>query len=100
MYIVIVLRLWDSGRRKQLEKLRINSWFLLHDNASAHRSVLVEVFLTKNNVTKLEQLSHSPELAPGDFYLFCRLKSALKGRRFCDATDIIKNAKEELKKLS
>jgi len=29
-----------------------------------------------------------------------RLKSAMKGRRFCDATDIIKNATEELKSLS
>jgi len=39
-------------------------------------------------------------LAPADFYLLPRLKSALKGRRFCDATDIIKNATEELKRLS
>jgi hypothetical protein len=28
------------------------------------------------------------------------MKSALKGRRFCDATDIIKDATEELKRLS
>jgi hypothetical protein len=28
------------------------------------------------------------------------MKSALKGRRFCDATDIIKNATEELKMVS
>jgi len=28
------------------------------------------------------------------------MKSALKGRRFCDATDIIKNATDELKRLS
>jgi len=100
MYIVILRRLWDSGTRKRLEKLRTNSWFLLHDNAPAHRSVLIEVFLTKNNVTTLEQLPHSPELAPGNFYLLYRLKLALKGRRFCDATDIIKNAKEQLKSLS
>jgi len=34
---------------------------------------------------------------PADFYLFPRMKSAWKGRHFCDATDIIKNAMEELK---
>jgi hypothetical protein len=28
------------------------------------------------------------------------MKSAVKGRRFCDATDVIKNAKVELKRLS
>jgi hypothetical protein len=32
-------------------------------------------------------------------HLFPRLKSALKGRRFCDANDIIENATEELKRL-
>jgi hypothetical protein len=37
-------------------------------------------------------------MAPGDFHLFPRLKSALKGRGFCDATDIIMNAKKELKR--
>jgi hypothetical protein len=34
------------------------------------------------------------------FYVFPRLKSALKEWSFCDATDIIKNATEELKRLS
>jgi hypothetical protein len=51
-------------------------------------------------VTKLEHPPYSPDLAATDFYLFCRLKSALKGRRYCDATDIIRNAKKELKRLS
>jgi hypothetical protein len=88
------------GQKETTRKIENHSWFLLHDNAPAHRSVLVEVFLTKNNVTTLEQFPHSPELASGNFYLFYRLKLALKGRRFCDATDIIKNAKEQLKKLS
>jgi hypothetical protein len=32
-----------------------NSWFLLHNNAPAHRSVLVKDFLAKNNVTVMEQ---------------------------------------------
>jgi hypothetical protein len=99
MYTDILRRLWDSVRRKRPEKLRTNSRFLLHDNVPAHRSVLVKVFLTKNNVTTLEQLPQSPELAPADFYLLYRLKLALRVRRFCDATDIIKNAKEDLKRL-
>jgi len=41
----------------------------------------------------LEHPPYSPDLAAADFYL-------LKGRRFCNATDIIKNATEELKRLS
>ena len=41
-----------------------------------------------------------PDVAPADFYLLPRLKSTLQGRRFCDAIDIIRNATEELKRLS
>jgi hypothetical protein len=36
---------------------------------------------------------------PDDFLPFLRLKSAPKGGQFCDATDIVKNATEELKRL-
>jgi histone-lysine N-methyltransferase SETMAR len=74
--------------------------FFLHENAPAHRSLLVEDFYAKNNVTTLEHPPYSPDLDPVDFYLFRRLKSALKRQRFCDATDIIKNATDELKRLS
>jgi len=35
---------------------------------------------------------YSPGLATANFYLFPQLKSAMKGRHFCDANDIIKNA--------
>ena len=51
MYIDILRRLRDAVRRKRPEKWRTDSWFLLHDNASAHRSVLVKDFLAKNSVT-------------------------------------------------
>ena len=39
-----------------------NGWFLFHDNALAHQSVLVKDFLAKNNVTALE---HPPLSWPG-----------------------------------
>jgi hypothetical protein len=44
--------------------------------------------------------SYSTDLPAAEFYLFHSLKSALKGCRFCDAADIIKNATEELKRPS
>jgi len=47
----------DAVRRKRSKKRRSNSWFLLHDNAPAHRSVLVEDFLAKINVTTLQLIS-------------------------------------------
>jgi hypothetical protein len=44
--------------------------------------------------------THSPNVAPADFHLLPRLKSALKGRSFCGTTDTTQNATEELKRLS
>ena len=76
-----------------------NRQFLCHDNAPAHRSVVVSNFLAKNNVTTLEYPSYFPDIVPTDFYPFSPLKSALEGRRSCDA-DNIKNATKELKRLS
>ena len=80
MFIDILRCLRKAVRRKFLEKLRTNSWFFLYDNAPAHRSVLVK---------------HPPyfsDLVATDFHLLSPLKSALKGRRFYNAADIIKNA--------
>jgi hypothetical protein len=59
---------------------------------------LVKGFLAKNNVPSLEHIPYSPHLAPADFYLVPPLKSALEGWH-CDATDIIKDVREELKRL-
>ena len=62
MYIDIHRRLWDTVRRKRPEKWRSSSWFLLHDNAPAHRSVLVKDFLTRNTVTTMEHPLIFPDL--------------------------------------
>jgi hypothetical protein len=61
---------------------------------------IFDTILAKNNVTHSTASSQvSPDLPLADIYLFPRLKSALKERRSCDATDIIKNATDELKKV-
>ena len=57
-------------------------------------------FLSKEQCDNTGASPYSADLAPDDFYPFHRLKLALKGRRFCDVTDIIKNATEELERLS
>jgi hypothetical protein len=61
---------------------------------------LFKDFLAKRNVTTMLHPPQSPDLATAGFYLFTQLKTALKARGFCDATDVIKNATEELKSLS
>jgi transposase len=75
MHMDILRRLRDAVRKKRPEKWRTNSLFLLHDNAPAHRSVLVRVFLEKNNVITLEHPPYAHDLVSADFYLFLQLKS-------------------------
>jgi hypothetical protein len=69
MYICILRRVRVAVRRQRLEKWRPNSWFLLHDNAPAHRSVLVKYFVAKSIVTTLEHPTYSPDLAAAGFNL-------------------------------
>ena len=55
---------------------------LIHDNASAHKSQLVQDFLDKEKVVQLPHPPYSPDLSPCDFFLFPRLKKMLAGRRY------------------
>jgi hypothetical protein len=54
----------------------------------------IQEFLAKNSITKMD---HPPDLAPCDFWLFPKLKNALKGQRFADLSDIQRNAKTLLR---
>jgi hypothetical protein len=51
-------------------------------------------------VKTLEHSPFSPDLLPPDFLRFPQIKPKLKEQRFCVATNIIKNATEEPKRLS
>jgi hypothetical protein len=100
MYVDILSRLMDAVRKKRPQKWRTKIWFLRHYNVPTHGSVSIKDFLVKNKVTTQEHPPCSPDLATADVYLFARVKSALKGRRICDATDVIQKTTEELKRLS
>jgi hypothetical protein len=99
MHTNILRSLREAVKKKRPEKWRTNSLFILHNNAPAHRSVLIKNFFVKSNVIALEHPTYSPDLPTHDFYLFLLPKSTLNGRHFCGATDIIKNATEELKRF-
>jgi hypothetical protein len=73
---------WGRSEGNVPPKWATNNLFLLHDNAPTHRLPFVKDFLAKNSVTTLEHPPYSLDLPPVDFYLFPRLKSALKGWRF------------------
>jgi len=74
MYSDILRRLWDAVRMKCPNKESTNSWSVLHENAPAHRPVLVKDLLSKCNVATLEHTPYFPDLAAVNFYLFRRMK--------------------------
>lgn len=91
-------RLRDDVRRKRPEKWR-NGFLLHHDNAPCHTSLLIRQFLADKNIPVCPQPPYSPDVAPSDFWLFPKLKTTLKGRRFDTIPDIERATKEQLKIL-
>jgi hypothetical protein len=76
-----------------------NNWILHHDNAPALKMLSVEQFLTQKSVTEMEYPLWSPDLDLNNFWLFPKMKSALKGPRFQDIEDIRKNVMTALKAI-
>jgi len=61
---------------------------LHHDNTPVHSTALVPAFLAKHHIIPVYQPLYSTDLAPCDFWLFPKLNSPLKGRRFVNVTVI------------
>lgn len=87
-YLEVLKRLLLRIRRVRPQKYQTGKWMLLHDNAPSHTSIMVQQYLTQHGVTVLQHPPYSPDLAPADYFLFPRLKQALKGSRFADIDEI------------
>ena len=70
-----------------------------HDNAPAHSAHVIHAFLAKNSMSLVRQAPYSPDLARYDFWLFPKLKTILKGRRFQSREDIMKKSTEKLESV-
>jgi hypothetical protein len=81
-YIEVLHRLRDALKRKWPRLRASGDWQLHHYNAPAHSAALMQAFLAKLHITHVCQHLCSPGLAPCDFWLFPKLKSLLKQRRF------------------
>jgi len=72
------------------------NWILHHDNAPAHAAFSVTQFLTSKGITVMPQPPYPPDLAPCDFLLFQKAKSAMKGRHFESTEDIQRSITQAL----
>jgi hypothetical protein len=87
-YITVLQRLRDAVRRKLPHKWSSGTWLLHHDIAPCHAGLSVREFLAKHSIPMVPHPSYSPDLASCDFFLFPRLNSILKGKRFQDIAGI------------
>ena len=55
-------------------------------NAPAHSTALVQAFIAKYRIIEVCQHLYSPDLVPCNFWVFPKLKSPLKVRRFVNGT--------------
>jgi len=76
------------------------TWMLHHDNAPAHASLLIRSYLAKHQTSFAPHPPYSPDLAPADFFLFPKLKTTLKGRRFQTIEEFQENAIRELRAIT
>jgi hypothetical protein len=78
-YLEVLKHLSENVKRKRPQLWRNSSWFLHHDSAPAHVSLLICDFLANTTTTVLPQPPYTTDLALADFFLFPKLKSTLKG---------------------
>ena len=72
------------------------NWQLHHKNAPAYASHLVQSFFGKTSNHLVTHHPYSPDLVHCNFWLFPKLKSPLKGKRFQIINEIKKNVKGQL----
>ena len=85
---------WDDPEGHSYGQLVISSFITtMHP---AHASHLMQSFLVKHQITQVTQPHFSPDLAPCNFWLFPKLKSPLKGKRFQIINEIQENTTGEL----
>ena len=83
----------SSCRRFGTKKSVRNHHFWLRNNPDKRSSGQ----LAKNSITNMDHPSYLPDFAPCDFWLFQKLKNALKVQRFADLSDIQRNVKTSLR---
>jgi len=91
----ILARLRDAVHRKRPELWENQTLVLHHDNAPVDASLLI-----RNRTSVVLHPPYSPDLAPADFFLFPKLKTTLKGRRFQTIEEIQENAMRELRAIT
>ncbi|GFW86898.1 histone-lysine N-methyltransferase SETMAR [Trichonephila clavipes] len=90
------LKRWVNRVRPEISA----NWQLHRDNVPSHTCFVVAEHLTKNGIVTIPQPPYSPDLAPVDFFLFSKVKIALKGRHHETLDDVKRACTHTLKDVS
>ena len=86
-YYLHVHQLRDAIWWKQTQGWATGDWQFHHNNTPTHASHSTQSFLKKHQITQVTRTPYNLELVPCDFWLFPKLKSPLKGKRFHTIND-------------
>jgi hypothetical protein len=87
-HVEVLKRLIDFLRCKHGELWGNHTLIHHHNNAPAYSLLRVLQFLAGKVISAKDHPPYSSDLAPADFWLFPKLKSLLKGKRFSNVEDI------------
>ena len=87
------------GLRKQKPGRALCRQFILHDNASSHKTLAVRNAFAAAGLKVLDHPAYSPDLAICDFWLFALLKKKLAGRNFTTRPELARAVNQELKNI-
>jgi hypothetical protein len=98
------LLFWNTGKVTwscSSEKTWTLAWCsdLANDNALAHDALVVREFSAKKSIMKLDHPPYSPNLALCNFWLFPKLRTALKGHKFSHTADMQGHATKILQSI-
>ena len=78
-YIIEALTTFLKVFKKKRPEMSRGEWFFHWDNAPVHKALKVRDFLVTKDIKMIEHPPYSPDLAPADYFLFPKVKSALAG---------------------
>jgi histone-lysine N-methyltransferase SETMAR len=86
-------------KKNKPASLRTSRLYLLHDNASSHKTKEVNDYLATQKIKVLPHPPYSPDLAPCDFWLFPLLTQCMAERKFSRCQDLAKEVNSQLRRV-
>ena len=100
LYQEVLASLRDAVCKKRPGLWGNQTWMLHHDSVPAYASLLIRSYLAKYQTSVVLHPHYSADLAPADFFLFPKIKTSLKGRRFQTIEKFQENAIREMRAIT